>query len=87
MNGYDGTPTGTQFLESGVIGGAREFTGSGNNDIVMDDGSELLNGWEEFTFSFWIYPNYANDTEWVGEDSIFYKSQSTMNPRAWSIGS
>ncbi|MHA2028389.1 MAG: DUF2341 domain-containing protein, partial [Candidatus Kariarchaeaceae archaeon] len=88
-NGYDGTPVGTQFLQSGVIGGAREFTGSGDNDITMDGGSALLDGWEEFTFSFWIYPNYATDQEWLDDSqgAVFYKSQSAWLSRIWSIGS
>ncbi|MFX1518219.1 MAG: DUF2341 domain-containing protein, partial [Promethearchaeota archaeon] len=55
MNGYDGTPSGTQFVQSGIIGGARDFIASGYNEIVMNDGSELLDGWNEFTISFWIY--------------------------------
>jgi hypothetical protein len=74
-NSYDGTPTGPQFFESGMIGGARNFTGSGNNIISMASSSDLFNGYSSFSFSFWIYPNYASDSEWESSSggTVLYK--------------
>jgi len=46
---------------------------------------ELLNGWKEFTISFWIYPDYNSDAEWqaAGETRVFYKSTSVSFCRFW----
>ncbi|MFX1283441.1 MAG: DUF2341 domain-containing protein [Promethearchaeota archaeon] len=87
MNGYDGTPSGTQYLQSGLVGGARDFIASGVNEIVMDDGSELLDGWDAFTISFWIYPNFASDSEWesASNGAVFYKQQSAWLSRIWRV--
>ncbi|MFX0133710.1 MAG: DUF2341 domain-containing protein [Candidatus Hodarchaeota archaeon] len=82
---HDGTPTGTQFLSTGKIDGARDFVGNGDNEIDMVRGSDILNGRlnDHFSFSFWIYPNYVSDTEWqnYGERLVFDKSTSVRLAR------
>ncbi|MFX0206442.1 MAG: LamG-like jellyroll fold domain-containing protein [Candidatus Hodarchaeota archaeon] len=83
-NGYDGTPSGTQFLESGISAGARNFTGS-NNRITMDNGGNLFNGWGSFMFSFWIYPDFPTDAIWESESEreVFYKENSLRMARLY----
>ncbi|MHA2266399.1 MAG: DUF2341 domain-containing protein [Promethearchaeota archaeon] len=85
INNYDGTPFGTQFLSSGQIDGARSFSAAGDNRIIVNQGSEFFNGDNSFTFSFWIYPNYASDLEWetLTEGQVFYKSSSIGLSRLW----
>lgn len=84
-NYHDGTPTGTQFYSTGKIDGARDFVGNGDNRIEVVRGSEILNGDDRFSFSFWIYPNYATDSEWqtAGERPVFYKLTSVRYNRIW----
>ncbi|MFW9822965.1 MAG: DUF2341 domain-containing protein [Candidatus Thorarchaeota archaeon] len=84
-NNYDGTPYGTQFLSSGQIDGARTFSASGDNRILIDGGSDFFDGDTTFTFSFWIYANYADDSEWqtLTEGQVFYKSSSIGLCRLW----
>ncbi|MHA2271974.1 MAG: DUF2341 domain-containing protein [Candidatus Hodarchaeales archaeon] len=84
INNHDGTPTGTQFLDPGKIGGARNFTGSANNRIEMNSGSEIFNGDPVFTFSFWIYPDYPSDP-WQ-ERGVFYKASSVRMARLLATG-
>ncbi|MFX1514451.1 MAG: hypothetical protein ACFFCQ_17900, partial [Promethearchaeota archaeon] len=83
-NGYDGTPSGTQFVETGKSAGARNFTGS-DNTIIMDNGGNLLNGWASFSFSFWIYPDFPTDAIWESESEggVFYKQDSTRMARLY----
>ncbi|MFX0141622.1 MAG: DUF2341 domain-containing protein, partial [Candidatus Hodarchaeota archaeon] len=77
-NDYDGTPFGTQFLKTGLIDGARSFSRTSDSRIIINQGSEIFNGDNVFTFSFWIYPNYATDQEWDDnpDGQIFHKSSS-----------
>ncbi|MFW9829710.1 MAG: DUF2341 domain-containing protein, partial [Candidatus Thorarchaeota archaeon] len=85
-NDYDGTPYGTQFYETSIIDGARYFSGSGDNRIIIDRGSEFFNGDSTFTFSFWVYPNYATDAEMEAtEGSVFYKLSSIRMNRFWRL--
>jgi len=74
-NNHNGDPSGTQYLSSGLVGGARNFV-SNSDLITINDGSELLNGSNQFSFSFWVYPNYITDLEWEtdSERNVFYKS-------------
>jgi hypothetical protein len=83
-NNHDGDPTGTEFLETGKIGAARNFPGTTNQYIEMD-GSDIFDGDGFFTFSFWLYPNYSSDLVWEqsGEDRIFYKENSATLPRIY----
>ncbi|MHA2181856.1 MAG: DUF2341 domain-containing protein, partial [Promethearchaeota archaeon] len=85
INNYDATPFGTQFLSSGQIDGARSFSATGDNRIIVNQGSEFFNGDNSFTFSFWIYPNYASDLEWetLTEGQVFFKSSSIGLSRLW----
>jgi hypothetical protein len=85
FNNYDGTPYGTQFLSSGQIDGARSFSASGDNRILIDKGSEFFDGDNTFTFSFWIYANYVDDPEWeaLTEGQVFYKTTSIGLSRLW----
>ncbi|MFX1239761.1 MAG: DUF2341 domain-containing protein [Promethearchaeota archaeon] len=83
-NGYDGTPFGTQFSGTSIIDGARYFTGSGDNRILINQGSQFFNGDPTFTFSFWVYPNYATDAEMEAtEGRVFYKQSSVRMNRFW----
>ncbi|MFW9972203.1 MAG: DUF2341 domain-containing protein, partial [Candidatus Odinarchaeota archaeon] len=84
-NDYDGTPFGTQFSGTSIIDGARYFTGSGDNRIIINQGSQIFNGDSIFTFSFWIYTNYATDQEWAnaGEPRVFYKASSISMARIY----
>ena len=84
INNYDGDPSGTQYLSSGKIGSARNFVAEDDN-IAINGGSGLLNGNNQFVFSFWFYPNYATDLEWRndGERRVFYKSSSVRMARTW----
>jgi hypothetical protein len=83
-NNHDGDPTGTLFLEDGMIGAARNFPGTTNHYIEID-GSDIFDGDGFFTFSFWLYPNYSSDLVWEqsGEDRIFYKETSATLPRIY----
>jgi len=83
-NNYNGTPSGTQYLSGGKIGGARNFVAD-SDGITISSGSSLLNGNSQFLFSFWIYPDYGSDLEWesVGEKNVFYKSSSVRMVRTW----
>ncbi|MFW9819510.1 MAG: LamG domain-containing protein [Candidatus Thorarchaeota archaeon] len=85
-NDYDGTPFGTQFSGTSIIDGARYFTGSGDNRILINSGSEFFNGDSTFTFSFWVYPNYATDAEMEAtEGAVFYKLSSVRMNRFWRL--
>ncbi|MFW9874818.1 MAG: DUF2341 domain-containing protein, partial [Candidatus Thorarchaeota archaeon] len=77
-NGYDGTPYGTEFLDSGKIDGSRSFSGIGDNRIIINRGTEFFDGDSMFTFSFWIYPNYVSDLEWesMTDRWVFSKTSS-----------
>lgn len=83
-NNYDGIPSGTEYLSSGKVGAARNFS-SDSDGIIVSNGTDLLNGYNRFIFSFWIYPNYASDLEWqnAGTDLVFYKASSINLARMW----
>jgi len=83
-NSYDGLPSGTRYLSSGKIGGARNFVAR-SDGISISNGSNLLNGNSQFMFSFWMYPNYTSDLDWEtdGERFVFYKSSSVRMARTW----
>jgi tetratricopeptide (TPR) repeat protein len=83
-NNYNGVPSGTQYLPSGNIGGARNFVD--DSDVIsISSGSDLLNGNNQFVISFWMYPNYTSDLEWENADEkrVFYKSSSVRMARIW----
>ncbi|MFX0083042.1 MAG: DUF2341 domain-containing protein [Candidatus Hodarchaeota archaeon] len=84
-NSYDGSPFGTQFIDSGQIDGSRSFSGIGDNRIIIDRGSEFFDGDNMFTFSFWIYPNYEDDLEWqsMTDRWVFSKTSSVRMSRLW----
>ncbi|MFX1428967.1 MAG: DUF2341 domain-containing protein [Promethearchaeota archaeon] len=84
-NDYDGTPFGTQFYATGLIDGARSFSSVSDSRIIINQGSQIFNGENIFTFSFWIYPNYATDLEWynAGEPRVFYKASSVSLARIY----
>ena len=83
-NNYDGTPSGTQYLSSGRMGGARNFIADSDR-ISITSGSNLFDGSNRFVFSFWMFPNYATDLEWEndGERNVFYKFSSVRMARTW----
>ncbi|MHA1985330.1 MAG: DUF2341 domain-containing protein [Promethearchaeota archaeon] len=85
IGNYDGTPFGTQFNGSGQIDGSRSFSSTGDNRIVINQGTDFFDGDNSFTFSFWIYPNYQSDAEWesLTEGQVFYKSSSIGLSRLW----
>ena len=64
LNNYHGTPNGTSFTASGRIDGARTFSNVGSSNIGFGGSGALFNGWSQFAFEFWIYPNYASDAIW-----------------------
>ncbi|MFX1324089.1 MAG: DUF2341 domain-containing protein, partial [Promethearchaeota archaeon] len=85
LNNYNGTPIGTQFFATGLIDGARSFSDVSDSRIIINQGSQIFNGDNIFTFSFWIYPNYATDQEWstAGEPRVFYKASSISLTRIY----
>jgi hypothetical protein len=72
-NNYHGTPTGTVFDAAGKIDGARDFTDSGNQLIDLGGSTALFNAWPQFSYEFWIRPDYTSDVLWesLGEDWVF----------------
>jgi hypothetical protein len=72
-NSYHGTPAGTVFNAAGKIDGARTFSDSGNQQISLGGSSALFNAWPQFSYEFWIRPDYASDGLWesLGEDFVF----------------
>ncbi|MHA2167566.1 MAG: DUF2341 domain-containing protein, partial [Candidatus Hodarchaeales archaeon] len=84
-NNHDGDPIGTEFLETGMIGAARNFPGTAGDHYIEMNGSGILDGDGAFTFSFWLYPNYSSDFEWEqsGEGRVFHKESSANLPRIW----
>jgi hypothetical protein len=82
-NNYDGTPIGTQYLNNGKIGPARNFT-SPTQRISIINGQQIFNGDNVFTFCFWLYPNYASSSELIGQEpSIFEKQTSVGSARIY----
>jgi hypothetical protein len=62
LNDYHGTPTGTAFNASGKIGAARSFSSTAPSRIDLANSGALFNMWNQFSFEFWIYPNYTAAT-------------------------
>ncbi|MFX0170679.1 MAG: DUF2341 domain-containing protein [Candidatus Hodarchaeota archaeon] len=85
----DGTPYNTLYLTSGKIDSARNFTGVSGSQIEADNSSSIFSGYRTFSFSFWVYPNYATDAEWnnAGEERIFHKNYVLGLSRWWYTGS
>ena len=71
---YNGTPTGTAFNASGKIDGARTFDNAATSYITIGNSAALFNAWTQFSFEFWIHPDYASDAIWeaAGEDQLMY---------------
>ena len=72
-NNYHGTPVGTVFNAAGKIDGARDFTDSGTQAIDLGGSTALFNAWPQFSYQFWIRPDYTSDVLWesLGEDWVF----------------
>ncbi len=88
-NAHDGTPTLTNYYAAGQIGGARQFTESTNEYITAASSTGIFNGNSKFMFSFWIYPDYSSDADWLAnsDERVFYKASSTSIPRLFRSGS
>jgi len=86
---YDATPTGALFLDSGKIDGARYLQNSGSSYISFDNGQGILNGWSDWQFSLWMYPDFDSDSEWQAgssEPDVFYKGTSMTLARVYTYG-
>ena len=72
INDYHATPFNTFFNSSGKIDGARRFVDNEAHRIQFDNEAALFNGWNRWTFGFWIYPDYPSDASWEasGEDQF-----------------
>jgi hypothetical protein len=87
--GHDGTPSGTLFMNSGRIDGARYLQNSGTSYIAFDNGQEIFNGWSDWQFSLWMYPDFDSLSEWQAgssEPDVFYKGASMTLARVYSYG-
>ncbi|NHJ13848.1 MAG: DUF2341 domain-containing protein [Candidatus Thorarchaeota archaeon] len=86
---HDGLPWSTTFWQSGVINSARRFQDASENYMTVIEGDELFDGWADWQFSFWLYPDFDSDTEWeagVNEPRVFYKSNSLTMARVFNWG-
>ena len=83
QNDHHGTPTNTTFNATGQIDGARTFVGSGDERIDWGNSSSFFDGWNQFAFEFWIFPDYASDAAWEGaaEDGVMSSSSGTAPVR------
>jgi hypothetical protein len=74
LNDHHGTPNGTPLNAAGKIDGARTFSNVGYSNVAIGNSGALFNGWSQFSFEFWIYPDYASDAFWEtqGEDGFLY---------------
>jgi hypothetical protein len=87
-NNYDGAPSGPAYT-NGLIAGGRYFTDTGTCTVTFANAGDLMNGWGQFTFEFWIYPDYADDTGWesLGEqrfaDKPYAGGASYQLGRVW----
>jgi hypothetical protein len=86
-NHHDATPTGTLFMDNGMIDGARYIQNSGTSYVAFDNAQDILNGWYNWQFSLWMYPDFDSLSEWQGgssEPDVFYKSTSMTLARVYS---
>jgi hypothetical protein len=86
---HDATPTGTLFLDSGKIDGARYLQNSGTSYISPDNAQGILNGWSDWQFSLWMYPDFDSVSEWQAgssEPDVFYKGASMTLARVYTYG-
>ena len=83
QNDHHGTPTNTTFNATGQIDGARTFVDSGDERIDWGNSSSFFDGWNQFAFEFWIFPDYASDAAWEGaaEDGVMSSSSGTAPVR------
>jgi hypothetical protein len=87
--GHDGTPTGATFMDNGKIDGARYLQNSGYSYILFDGGEDIANGWSDWQFSFWMYPDFSSSAEWLAgssEPDVFYKGASMTLARVYTYG-
>ncbi len=82
QNDHHGTPTNTTFNVSGKIGGARTFVDSGDERINWGNPTPLFDGWNQFAFEFWVFPDYVSDAAWesAGEDNVMGPSGAGTAP-------
>jgi hypothetical protein len=60
----------------GVVGDATYFPGMGNALVTFADGGALLNGWDQFTLTFWLYADYAAPNAVPGSPEFMDKGGS-----------
>ena len=83
----DGTPYSAPFMENGIIDGARYLQNSGTSYITFNNAQDVFNGWYDWQFSLWMYPDFDSLSEWQGgssEPGVFYKSNSLWLARVYS---
>lgn len=56
---------GTTQLLDGYSERALYLAGNGNLEVKKDDGTSLLAGLDEFTVSYWVYPDRTGGGEWA----------------------
>jgi len=86
---HDATPTGALFIDSGKIDGARYLQNSGSSYISVENAQGILNGWSDWQFSLWMYPDFDSDSEWQAgssEPDVFYKGSSMTLARVYTYG-
>ena len=82
---HDAAPSGSPYLKVGKIDGARYFRGVTGDAVTPFNGEEIFNGWSNWQFSLWIYPNYTSDAEWQSQSDgrVFYKTTSMNLARTY----
>jgi hypothetical protein len=86
---HDATPTGALFMDDGMIDGARYLQNTGTSNIACEGAQDIFNGWSDWQFSIWMYPDFDSLSEWQAgssEPDVFYKGASMMLARVYSYG-
>jgi hypothetical protein len=70
----------------GLIDGGYYFSGGAGNNVELEQGTSIFDGWSDWQLSFWAYFNYTDDSQF-NERRIFDKTTSMRLARTlWSGG-
>jgi hypothetical protein len=69
----------------GPFGEATAFSGTGDQRVTFANSGALLDGWNQFYISFWIYPDYNNAaSDLVGQPLVLDKGGSIALGRLYA---
>jgi len=78
IGAHPGTAEGVATAE-GAIASAPRFTGGTWSEIEFADTGALLNGWDRFSFEFWLYPDYAPSFDLGGTEPRYFENGGAVS--------